>query len=252
MFEIIDVHNGNVDEKGFFCMRSKPKSKGYQNKLAWLKQRFQEDLKLKIIEEDGQPKGFIEYMPSEVAWRGINGNNYLIIHCLWIVGRGKGKGYGSKLLEACINDAKSQGKSGVAMITSSETWLADKSFFMKFGFESVEQASPCFELIVKRFDEEPIPRFNVGWDERASEYIEGITILKSDQCPYIEDAVKMILEVAEERSIQSQVIDLTDCEQAQSAPSAYGVFNVILNGRVLTYHPVTKREFNKLLDMSGV
>jgi L-amino acid N-acyltransferase YncA len=248
MIEIVDVNEQNIDEKGFFCMRSKPKSKGYQNKLAWLQKRFNDGLKLKIIEEDGYPRGFIEYMPSEHTWRGIKGNNYLVIHCLWIVGKGKGKGFGSSLLEACLNDARIQCKSGVAMVASSETWLADPSFFEKHGFESVEQAPPCFELIVKRLDENPAPIFNVGWEERAEAYKDGLTIFKSDQCPYIEDTVNTIMDVAQERNLSLRVIELTDSKQAQDSPSVYGTFSVIFNGRVLTYHPVNKREFNKLLD----
>lgn len=51
MFEILNVNAENVDEYGFFCMRSKPKSKGYQNKLAWMKKRFKEGLKVKILLE---------------------------------------------------------------------------------------------------------------------------------------------------------------------------------------------------------
>ncbi len=43
--EILDVNEGNVDKAGFFCAMSKPESKGYQEKLAWVKKRFCEGLK---------------------------------------------------------------------------------------------------------------------------------------------------------------------------------------------------------------
>lgn len=251
MIQMIDVHMDNINEKGFFCMRSKPKSKGYQEKLAWLKERFQEGLKLKIIEEDGQPKGFIEYIPSEYAWRGITGHNYLVIHCLWVVGKGKGKGYGSMLLQSCLEDALALNKSGVAMITSSETWLTDKSFFTKHGFESIDQAPPSFELVVKRLkpdSSDSVPQFNHGWEDRAGQYKDGITIIQSGQCPYIDDAVNTITEAAGERGILTKIISLQNHTEAQQAPSAYGVFNVIYNGRLLTYHPLSRREFIKKLD----
>lgn len=248
MIEIVDINRDNLHQKGFFCMRSKPNSPGYQRKLAWLTDRLQEGLHLKIIEDDGYPRGFIEYIPSEHNWRGITGTNYMVIHCLWVVGRGKGKGLGSSLLQACLSHAKELGKSGVAMVTSSETWLTDKAFFMKYGFKSVDTAPPCFELVVNSFDDRPVPQFNHGWEERAGIYSEGLTIIRADQCPYLEDAVKSILEVAEERGIPSKVIHIENCIEAQNAPSPYGVFNVLLNGEVLTYHPMTKRELNKLLD----
>lgn len=249
MIEVVEVTPQNIQDKGFFCMRSKPKSQGYQNKLSWLLKRFDEGLKLKMIEEDGYPRGFIEYIPIENAWRAVSGANYLLIHCLWIVGRGKGKGYGSTLLNECINDARRNNKSGIAIVTSSQTWLSDKPLFVKNGFESIDQAPPHFELLVKKLDDDqPVPKFNHGWDDRIQKYHDGITIFKSDQCPYIDDSVQAILEVANERNIQTRVITYEDSEDARYAPSAYGVFNVVFNGKLLTYHPVTKRDMHKLLD----
>jgi ribosomal protein S18 acetylase RimI-like enzyme len=248
LIEVVEINRENIHEKGFFCMRSKPNSEGYKQKQSWLMERFQEGLQLKVIEDSGKPKGFIEYIPIEYNWRGVSGENYLVIHCLWIVGKGKGKGYGSALLNACINDAKFQNKSGVAMVTSSETWLSDKSFFMKYGFQSLDIAPPCFELVINSFDNQPFPRFNHGWEQRAAQYAQGITIIRADQCPYFEDAVTSILEIAAERGLEARVIHIDNCKDAQNAPSAYGVFNVLLNGRLISYHPMNKRELNKLLD----
>lgn len=247
MANIVDVTAANVEESGFFCMRSKPKSVGYQRKLHWLRERFAEGLKIKMVEEDGQPKGFIEYMPIEYAWRAVLGDRYTVIHCLWIVGRGKGKGYGSKLLEACIEDARGQGKSGVAMVSSRGTWLANKELFLKYGFQVVDEAPPAFELLVKKFDEGPSPQFPGNWAERAGAYANGITVLRSDQCPYIDNAVQTIVDTAQELDIPVCVVELADGEAARNAPAAFGVFAVLYEGELLTYHPVTKRELLKLL-----
>jgi hypothetical protein len=35
--KIVTVDETNVDEHGFFCYKSKPKSQGYQNKMDWLR-----------------------------------------------------------------------------------------------------------------------------------------------------------------------------------------------------------------------
>ncbi|MFB9328881.1 GNAT family N-acetyltransferase [Paenibacillus aurantiacus] len=247
--ELIDIHSDNVHEHGFFCMRSKPKSTGYRKKLAWLTERFKEGLHLKMVVDEGQPRGFIEYMPSEYNWRGISGANYIVIHCLWIVGKGKGKGYGSSLLQACIAHAKALNKSGVAMVTSSETWLSDKAFFLKHGFASIDAAPPSFELIVNRFDDQPPPAFNHGWEKRAEAYAEGLTVIRADQCPYFEEAVNTFREAAAERGIPFTLVDIDHCQDAQHGPSPYGVFHVLLNGSLLTYHPMSKRELHKRLDV---
>ena len=46
----ITVDATNVEEYGFFCYKSKPKSEGYQRKLKWLKARFLEGMKIKLNE----------------------------------------------------------------------------------------------------------------------------------------------------------------------------------------------------------
>src|SRR5215472_9874172 len=102
--QIVDVNESNVDQVGFFCAMSKPGIPGYEEKLAWVKERFHEGLRIKIIGPGG--RGFIEYMPGKMAWRGIDAPGYMVIHCVCVVGRAKGKGSGKALLDACIGDAR--------------------------------------------------------------------------------------------------------------------------------------------------
>ena len=114
--EIVEVDGDNVSKTGFFCYMSKKKSEGYQRKLKWLKARFAEGMKIKIIEQGG--RGFIEYIPGEYAWRAVNAEGYLFIHCLWVVGKSKGKGCGSLLLNDCVKEAKRLRMKGLAMVTT--------------------------------------------------------------------------------------------------------------------------------------
>jgi len=115
-FEMITVNTDNLDKQGFFCYMSKRKTPGYQQKREWMAARLAEGLKLHMIHEiGGRTVGFIEYIPSEVAWRAVHAPGYLLIHCLWVVGKGKGKGYGAHLIQTCLNDARTQGKHGVAI-----------------------------------------------------------------------------------------------------------------------------------------
>lgn len=247
--EIVTVDDTNVTSYGFFCYKSKPKSKGYQQKLNWLKARFSEGMKIKILYESGRSVGFIEYVPGEYAWRAVRAGDYVVIHCLWVVGRGKGKGYGSRLLQECIQDAHEMGKHGVAMVTSSRTWLAGKKLVLKNGFEPVDQAPPVFELLVKKFDETALPTFPGDWETRLARYGPGPTIVRSNQCPYIESSVKAVLESAHEVGIEARIIELQGPRETQdNAPSAYGVFNVVYNGKLLTYHPISGKDLLKLLD----
>lgn len=121
--KIVNVTADNVEKERFFCYKSKPKTPGYQKKLAWLKARFEEGMVIKILYEGKRSFGFIEYIPGEYAWRAVHASGYMFIHCIWVVGSGKRKGYGSRLLSECLQDARARGMHGVAMITSSRVWL---------------------------------------------------------------------------------------------------------------------------------
>jgi GNAT superfamily N-acetyltransferase len=142
-------------------------------------------LKLLLINEGVKrgfrARGFIEYIPSECAWRGIKADGYMVIHCIWVVGKNKGHGYGTKLLQECLKDAR--GMNGVVVMTSEKTWLPQKDLFVKNGFKKVDSMSPYFELYAKRLSEDvPTPKFNPIPRRRLEEYLNGVTIFKSNQC----------------------------------------------------------------------
>ena len=127
---------------------SKRKAPGYQQKREWLDARFAEGLAIKIIHEvGGRDTAFIEYIPGEYASRTVYAPGYLVIHCLWVMGRGKGKGFRARLIQEWLEDARRQGKHGVVMVVSDHVWLAGKEIFLCSGFQEVEQAPPTSQLL---------------------------------------------------------------------------------------------------------
>ena len=88
--EILDVTADNVETTGFFCYMSKRKSEGYQRKLRWLKERFAEGMRIKLLALP--ERGFIEYIPGEHAWRAVHADGYLsFIACgSWARARARG------------------------------------------------------------------------------------------------------------------------------------------------------------------
>lgn len=127
--EIIDVNSENVDKTGLFCFMSKKRSPGYALKLAWLRDRFSEGLRLKMLKLP--ERGFIEYIPGEYAWRAVNAAGYMFIHCLWVVGKSKGKGYSRKLLELCEQDAHESSMNGVAWLLAKAPGWRESSYSWK-------------------------------------------------------------------------------------------------------------------------
>jgi len=244
-YKILDLNETNFDEYGAFCLKSKKNTKGYKDKVDWIKKRFKEGLRLKLLlvkERHGfTSRGFIEYIPSEYAWRGINAKGYMVIHCIWVVGRNKGHGYGTKLLQQCLKDAK--GMNGVAVMTSEKTWLPKKDLFVKNGFEKADSMPPYFELYAKRFsDKAPYPKFNPIPKSRLAKYASGVTIFKSNQCPYINGNTNIIAEIVKQDNISLRVEQIESCKEAQNGVNPYGTFCVLLNGKVLTYHPIGRKE----------
>jgi len=244
---IIEVDKGNVSQKGFFCYMSKRKSEGYRRKLRWLEQRFDEGLKIKMLDLEQGGRGFIEYVPGEFAWRAVNARGYMFIHCLWIVGQSRGKGYGKLLLNECIGEARSLGMEGVAVLTSERPWLTDTRFFLRHGFEPVARFGP-FTVAAIRFGRFASPSLPTDLAERPGRYRKGLTILRSDQCPYVDASVTAAIGAARKLGIQAEVLELQSAEGVRRlSPSPYGVFGIVYGGRLLSYHNLAEGELLKSL-----
>jgi hypothetical protein len=82
----------------------------------------------------------------------------------------------------------------------------------------------------------------------AARFGKGLTILRSDQCPYLPDATRILLEAAAKKKIKVRVVEFRTAAGVQThSPSPYGVFNVVYNGRLLGYHYLLKEDFLGLL-----
>jgi L-amino acid N-acyltransferase YncA len=245
------IDPSNVDRYGFFCYKSKPKTQGYQQKRAWLASCLPEGVRLKIVNEGERSAGFIEYASGESTWRVVNAPGYLVIHCMWVVGSGKGKGYGSRLLGQVMDDAERLGMFGVAVVSSDSTWLTKKDFFLHHGFEVVDQAPPSFELLVKRFDSSIFPSFPQDWESRLQRIPQGVVIYYSGQCPYHAMFVTSLLNAASVMGIPAYPVELKTSWEARSlSPSAYGVFGVVYNGHLLSYRPMGGKTLREVLEQT--
>jgi GNAT superfamily N-acetyltransferase len=239
---VIEVNGENVHKRGFFCYMSKKSSEGYKRKLAWLEQRFHDGLKIKMLDLEEGGRGFIEYIPGGFAWRAVCAEDYMFIHCLWVVGQSKGRGYATLLLNECVEDAKTRGMSGVAVLTSERPWLAGKQFFVKHGFEVADEFPP-FMLMAKRFGDAEWPSLPSDFGERPARYGKGLTIVRSDQCPYVDAAARVAMHAAQELGIGANLVELQSPEDVRNlSPSPYGVFGIVYSGKLVTYHYLAEQE----------
>lgn len=247
--KIIDVTSANVDEAGFFCHMSRKQPAGWQRKRQWLDARFAEGLRIKLLDLSQGGRGFIEYIPGESAWRPVEAGGFIFIHCLWVVGKSKGQGYGSMLLEACLDDARRQGARGVAMVTSEGNWLAGRQLLSSHGFERVEQTPPSYELLATTFGVAAPPSFSGAWKEKARRLGNGLTVVRTDQCPYLEDATATALDVARDYGLTAREVELTSARQIRDrAPSPYGVFSIVLDGTILSHYPLPAKKLVEIVN----
>ena len=172
----------------------------------------------------------------------------MLIHCLWVVGKSKGKGLSTALLDACVADAKKQRMKGVAMVTSERVWLSGRRVLDKHGFECVDTAPPAFSLMVKKLGKHPSPSFAGGWDDKAKAFGKGLTVIRSDQCPYIVDATNTAVATAAEAGVKSRIVELQNRDDVMRlSPSAYGVFGLVLDGRPISHHYLLGKDLLPLL-----
>ena len=243
---IIDVDENNISQYPPKCFLN-PKNEGYQIKLEWLKRRFSEGLKIKLLYLETKCIGFIEYVPGEYVWRAVDAKGYMFIHCIWISpNKHKEKGYGSLLVKECVKNAKKEGKYGIAVVTSEGPFMAGKDLFLKNEFKSIASAKPSFELMVKILKEGPLPKFN-DWEKQLSKY-EGLNIIYSNQCPWVTRSIKELSEITKKKGLKLKVTELKNAEQAQNAPSIYAVFNLIYNGKLLIDHYISNTRFLNIIN----
>jgi GNAT superfamily N-acetyltransferase len=233
------------------CGIKNPQHEGHRRKRAWLRAQLDSGLRARILlTEDGHQCGYIEYLPGERAWRGVDAAGYLFIHCIWtFYKKYQHKGNATRLVEACVEEARKANMLGVAVIARKGPWLASRGLFAKCGFETVDSAPPDFELLVKKTRKNAAnPRFRPIPPSRLDKYGPGLTIIVADQCPHGVKFAREIGETAEsEFKLKPRFVVLRSFKEAQRAPTPYSVFSIIYRGTVISDRQISKTRFRNIM-----
>lgn len=243
---LVEVTPENALKESFFCIKDR-KREGFKDKLSWFDQRHKEGMRIKILKsEEDKMIGFIEYVPAEYAWRPIDADKFMFIHCIYIYAKkDREKGHGALLLEDAEKEAKARGLAGLCVMSSEGGWLANKRLFAKYGFEEIEQKDR-FELMVKQWDKNATPPRFHDWQSQQKNYT-GWHLSYSDQCPWNEKSAEAILNVAMDYGIDLKVSKIETVEAAKNAPSGFGVFNLLRDGRLLEDHYISHTRFKNIV-----
>ena len=246
-YEIIDTNADNIGGCGI-CGRKPGRTEGHRRKCDWLKKRYAEGLRFKVLRSrEFGDIGVIEYAPGSHAWRPVEAEGYFVIHCLMVTRKHLGKGLGMLLLDSCLRDAKKSKCRGVAVVTSSDSFMARSDVFTNAGFVSVESILP-YELLVKKFKKAaPDPRFIVDRERVLKRHRKGLTILAADQCPMVPKCVKDIVEVTRTFGLEPKVVPVRSAKASRELPTPYGMFGIIYDGRLIVDRPVSGTRFASIM-----
>ena len=246
-YEVIDTNAENIDGCGF-CWYKPGRTEGHLRKAKWLKERYAEGLRFKVLRSrEFGDIGMIEYALGKYAWRPVEAEGYLVIHCLMVNGKHKGKGLGSLLLNRCLRDAKKSQCRGVAVVTSSDSFMAGSDVFIKAGFVSVDRIPP-YELLVKKIKKTaPDPRFIVQKERPLKKYSKGLTILAADQCPMVPKCVAEIAEMSRTLGLEPHVVRVSSAKASRELPTPYGMFSIIYDGKLIADRPIGARRFLNIM-----
>ncbi len=250
-YEIVDTNADNIGACSF-CGYKAGKNEGHRRKSDWLKKRYAEGLRFKVLRSrEFGDIGMIEYAPGSHAWRPVEAEGYLVIHCLMVNSKHTGKGLGALLLDSCLLDAKKSKCRGVAVVTSSDSFMCGSGLFIKAGFVSV-QSSPPYELLVKKFKKSaPDPRFIVDRERVLKRYQKGLTILAADQCPMVPKWVEDISQAARALGLKPKVVRVRSAKASRELPTPHGTFSIVYDGKLIAERPVSGTRFTNIMLKRG-
>ena len=249
--KIVDVKPDNAGEHSFFCIKN-TKEPGSLAKQNWFEDQYNKGLRFKLLyADDGKKIGFIEYVPAEHAWRPVNADGYLFIHCIMVYpNKYRSSGAASTLIYACVEDAKNKGLNGVCTFTSMGTWMATNKLFEKADFKMVDKKGRFELMCLKLIHAAQDPIF-INWEDQLPNY-EGWHLLYTDQCPWHNKGVKALIESAREKGIDLSVRKIETSTEAKNSPTGFGVFAFVKDGKVLEDHYISKRRFETIIEKESI
>lgn len=248
--EYIRITKENIDKEDICCAMSANKSAA---KKEWMKKRFDEGLT--FIKAVQRGKCFIEYVPAENAWVPIDAEGYLFINCLWVAGSMKGNGYSNDLMNLCIEDAKSQGRKGICILSSTgkkKEFLSDPKYLKYKGFLVADESDCGINLMYLPLKDNPgKPQF-----KECAKHPEidekGIVLYYTDQCPFTDYWVPRVVSEVNEKGILVKTVHITDKEAAQNIHAPVSMYALFKDGVFLTQGIQSTDKFLKLIEKTPV
>lgn len=138
MAKIVDITQSAQHEKYLYkCITPAPFGK-YKKRREYLDAAMPRGFHKKLLILNHDVVGQIEYAPAEVSGYHIEGEDIIVMNCLWVLRRAGGHDFGKRLIRDMIESEKDA--SGFATIALENHWTNwfQKHQMEKLGFKSVD------------------------------------------------------------------------------------------------------------------
>ncbi|NHK32133.1 MAG: hypothetical protein FK730_12320 [Asgard group archaeon] len=138
--KIIDITNVDDSSDYFFYLQRcfvGPFRK-YKRREAYLKEAIPMGFKKKLLIYNNDRIGQIEYSPPNFSYYPIQGENIIVMNCIWVLSRAKGNNFGQLMFNDMLRSEPNI--NGVATIALDDHW---SPWFIRrqieyFGFKSID------------------------------------------------------------------------------------------------------------------
>jgi len=136
--KIIDITTDKQYERYLYrCLAPMPFRK-YRKRRVYLEFAIPRGFHKKLLDFQGEIVGQIEYAPANASGYPIEGDNVVVMNCIWVLRRAKGHNLGKQLLNDMMKSEK--GAAGFATIALENHWSGWflKGHMEKLGFKSID------------------------------------------------------------------------------------------------------------------
>lgn len=141
--------------------------------------------------------------------------------------------------------------------------MAGSELFLKNGYTLIQEdgreqllvknnagSGPAAEQFSKQMPvcttkQAPVPSIN-DWRGELAGY-RGLVMVYSRQSPWVARFMEEVKPVLSVHKLELEIIELTTAGEAQRAPSLYGVFSLINDGRLLADRYISVTRFRNIL-----
>jgi hypothetical protein len=148
------------------------------------------------------------------------------------------------MLNLCIQDAKNQGKLGVAVLVTQKHWLPKKGLFRKHGFKTVAEYRSLSIMVLKFEEKNPNPTFILNKGTNPLKNLQntkleqpldgGITIYAANQCPYTHNLIKQLKSLADKINVPFSYIKISNRKEVLASPHPYGTCAIFYKRKFLS------------------